>query len=76
MCFNLTTAAATARTFPPRQRQVLVCIADGLLNKEIAGRLKLSECTVSSYRRLVYAKLGVSSRVEATRVAMKAGLCK
>lgn len=44
-------------------------MAQGLSNREVAERLFLSPHTVSSHLRHVFAKLGVNSRVELTRLA-------
>jgi DNA-binding NarL/FixJ family response regulator len=47
-----------------RELQVVQCLAEGLTNREIAERLKLSQHTVKNYLFRVFDKLGVSSRVE------------
>ncbi len=57
-----------------RQRQVLELMAKGLLNKQIAWQLKISEKTVKMHRALVLERLGVSTSAEAIRVAVEAGL--
>ena len=44
-------------------------VAQGLSNREAAERLFVSPHTVSSHLRHVFAKLGVNSRVELTRLA-------
>lgn len=45
-----------------REREVALMVSEGLCNKQIAGRLGLSEWTVSSYLRRCFAKLQVHSR--------------
>jgi NarL family two-component system response regulator YdfI len=57
-----------------REREVLRLVAQGLRNKEIAVRLKLSERTVKAYVTGVFNKLGVDSRAQAIAVAMREGL--
>jgi hypothetical protein len=59
---------------PPRQRQVLALMASGLLNKQIAWQLKISEKTVKMHRGLLLQKLGVATSAEAIRLAAEAGL--
>jgi DNA-binding NarL/FixJ family response regulator len=48
-----------------REAQVLAALAKGLLYKEIAIHLKISENTVRTYIKRVYEKLHVNSRTEA-----------
>jgi DNA-binding NarL/FixJ family response regulator len=48
----------------PREHDVVRCVAEGLGNREVARRLKISEHTVKNYLLHVFDKLGVSSRVE------------
>lgn len=45
-----------------REIQVIMLVAQGKVNKEIADQLKISEWTVSSHLRRIFAKLGVDSR--------------
>jgi two-component system, NarL family, nitrate/nitrite response regulator NarL len=47
-----------------REQEVVRCVAEGLSNREIATRLKLTEHTVKNYLFRIFDKLGVSSRVE------------
>ena len=46
----------------------------GLLNKQIAWELKISEKTVKMHRALLLERLGVSTTAEAIRIAVEAGL--
>jgi hypothetical protein len=48
-------------------------VAEGLTNREIAGRLKLTEHTVKNYLFRIFDKLGVSSRVEVVLYAFHQG---
>jgi DNA-binding NarL/FixJ family response regulator len=47
-----------------REIQVVHCLAEGLGNREIADRLKLSQHTVKNHLFRIFDKLGVSSRIE------------
>lgn len=67
-------AANRIAVLPPRQRQVLQAIARGLLNKQIAWELKISEKTVKMHRGLLMKRLGVGTSAEAIRMAVEAGL--
>lgn len=54
-----------------QERQVLVLIARGKTNREIAGELFLSEGTVRNYVSSILSKLNVSNRAEAAAYAIK-----
>jgi PAS domain S-box-containing protein len=56
-----------------RQRQVLLQMAAGKLNKQIAFELGLSERTVKMHRAAVFAALGVRTSADAIRLAIEAG---
>ena len=57
-----------------REREVLLLIADGKTNKEIATKLNLSVYTVDSHRGKIMEKLNLHSAGELVRFAMKNGL--
>jgi HD-GYP domain-containing protein (c-di-GMP phosphodiesterase class II) len=58
----------------PREAEVLVLVARGLQNKEIARRLSVSARTVSSHLEHAYTKIGVTTRGAAAMFAMGHGL--
>lgn len=68
------TAATLVASLSPRQREVLQGMARGLLNKQIAWSLKISEKTVKMHRALMIDALGVKTSAEAIRIAVEAGL--
>lgn len=53
-----------------REIQVVHCLAEGLGNREIANRLKLSQHTVKNHLFRIFDKLGVSSRIELLSMTM------
>jgi DNA-binding NarL/FixJ family response regulator len=55
----------------PQQVRVLMMLSDGLLNKQIAYELNVSEATVKAHVSAVLQKLGVESRTQAVIVAAK-----
>ena len=56
-----------------REIDVVRCVSEGLTNREIAQRLKLTEHTVKNYLFRIFDKLGVSSRVEVVLYALGTG---
>ena len=56
-----------------RQRQVLALLSQGLLNKQIAEALKISERTVEIHRSQLLRRLDVRTSAEAIRLAIEAG---
>lgn len=57
-----------------REREVLILIADGLTNAEIAERLGISVKTVDRHRENLMRKLNLHSRVDLVKYAIKRGL--
>jgi NarL family two-component system response regulator LiaR len=55
----------------PREREILRLMSDGLPNKTIASRLKISERTVTTHIANIYSKLHVNNRVSAIQEAMR-----
>jgi two-component system, NarL family, response regulator LiaR len=60
-----------AETISEREREVLALLVDGLMNKEIARRLSISERTVKFHVASILGKLGVPNRAAAVRVALE-----
>ncbi|MBS7700149.1 MULTISPECIES: response regulator [unclassified Chelatococcus] len=56
-------------TLTPREREVLPLIVSGLLNKQAAAVLQLSEVTLQLHRRNVLRKMGAASLADLVRVA-------
>jgi DNA-binding NarL/FixJ family response regulator len=58
-------AASPTEILSPREQEVLDCLAQGFLYKEIAEKLSISYETVHTYIRRIYEKLQVRTRTEA-----------
>jgi DNA-binding NarL/FixJ family response regulator len=58
-------AVAEVEDLSPREREILELLANGLPNKEIAGRMGVADGTVRWHLRHIYHKLHVRSRTEA-----------
>ena len=58
----------------PREREVLVLLAEGRTNREIASALSITLATVKSHLVRIYAKLEASNRNEALGRAVSLGL--
>ena len=57
-----------------REREVLVLIGEGLMNKEIAEALSISVKTVETHRENIMNKLNLHSRTELVKFAIRKGL--
>jgi FixJ family two-component response regulator len=58
----------------PREHEVLTYLITGMLNKQIAFELNISERTVKAHRKQVFDKMGVNSMAELVRLTEKVGV--
>jgi len=58
-------------TLTPQQMRVLMMLSEGLLNKQIAYQLGVSEATIKAHVSAILQKLGVESRTQAVIAAAK-----
>jgi NarL family two-component system response regulator YdfI len=66
--------AELAEPLTPREREVLEMLASGLVNKEIAAKLSISEHTVKFHVASILGKLGAATRTEAVSLGFRRGL--
>lgn len=62
------TVSAQLASLTPQQFRVLTMVCDGLLNKQIAYELSVSEATVKAHVTAIFRKLGVRTRTQAALV--------
>lgn len=60
----------------PREREIIVALADGLSNREMAVRFGITEVTVKHHLNSIFDKCGVSNRLELTLFALRHGLAR
>jgi DNA-binding NarL/FixJ family response regulator len=58
----------------PREVEILLHVAQGQSNRQIAQRFTLSEKTVRNHVERIYSKLGVSNRIGASLYALENGI--
>jgi FixJ family two-component response regulator len=58
----------------PREREVMALVVSGLLNKQIAGELHISEITVKAHRGKVMHKMGAGSLADLVKMAERLGV--
>ncbi|MEV4319085.1 LuxR C-terminal-related transcriptional regulator [Actinocrispum sp. NPDC049592] len=59
---------ATTGELTPHQEQIALLVAEGATNREVAARMMISPRTVDHHLRNIFAKLGIRSRVELTKL--------
>ena len=64
----------TTEPLTPREVQVLVCLAQGLANSQIANELSVSVRTVSAHIRNILDKLHLANRTQAALYALEQGI--
>lgn len=62
------------RGLTPRERQVLPLVVSGLLNKQAAAELEISEVTLQIHRRNVMQKMAAASLADLVRMAERLGI--
>lgn len=67
-------AVEIVKDLSKRQREVLQYIAQGMLNKQIAYELDLSERTIKMHRSILMKRLNVPSAADMVRLAVEAGM--
>jgi|SRR5919109_4386519 DNA-binding NarL/FixJ family response regulator len=67
-------AEVSPEPLTPREIEVLELLAEGLPNKAIAERLKISDQTVKFHVASIAGKLGAANRTDAVRRAVRRGL--
>ena len=63
-------AGISTDSLTPREREVMILVADGLSNKEVGRRLNLSDGTVKIHLHNIYQKVGVGNRTALTAAAV------
>ena len=70
------TADPPVRDLSPRQLEIISCLIRGLDNTEIGELLGIDRNTVKTHIRILFQKLGVANRTEATALALRKQLVK
>ena len=65
---------SSAPDIRPREKQILLLIARGLSNADIAAELYLSEGTIRNYASALFNRLGVTDRTQAAIAALRYGI--
>ena len=71
---NILTLRAKYETLTPREQEVMVCVTGGLMNKQVAAEIGITENTVKVHRGNVTKKMGAKSLAELVRMADALGI--
>ena len=74
LCFLSQAKSVSPQELTPRQREILVLVAEGYSTKEIAFCLGVSVKTVESHRALLQERLGIHNVAGLVRYAVRIGL--
>ena len=62
------------KTLTPREREIMALVASGLMNKQVAGKIGLSEVTIKVHRGRIMQKMGDRSLADLVRMAETLGI--
>lgn len=68
------TAVQPLEALTDREKEILIFLANGVSNKEMAGRIFVSENTVKFHLKNIYSKLAVANRLQAISAARQLGI--
>ncbi|MDP2385813.1 MAG: response regulator transcription factor [Bacteroidota bacterium] len=72
--FSVKSQTGTLEILTKREKEILILIAEGYTDKEIADKVFLSSLTIITHRKNILSKLGLKNKVELTRFAMEHNL--
>jgi len=62
--------------FTEREREIIHLCRDGLIVKEIAEKLNISENTVNNHKKNIFHKIGINNTMEMVQFALKSGIIR
>jgi FixJ family two-component response regulator len=71
---TISNARTLFETLTPRERDVLVLVAAGLMNKQIAAEIGIAEITVKIHRGHIMKKMGTRSLADLVRITEMLGI--
>ena len=66
--------AGQTKGLTKREIEIVSCLPSGMIDREIAAKLFLSEATIKTHLKAIYRKLGARNRAQAAAVAVVSGL--